>query len=223
MYLNSHKYFVQAINYLNFTIRLVDATIQKDNCSSLPRYSLIKSNFDGGDVYSPKDYWGRGTSWTERELSKPIYSIKCPYRVNSPLYVDAAPCINGTSSNSTTFSYLKFGHMKSLDLRDFCSIELMVMTSWPVKDESNLTFSDIRNALLYGFELSWFNFLCGSCRDKNNSCYLADYKDESNYCYYGEGIVIFFLHHHYSGTVVRNRSKRKISFRLRVICYFFIQ
>ncbi|KAM7481163.1 hypothetical protein LguiB_005746 [Lonicera macranthoides] len=52
LYLNSHKYFVQAINYLNFTIRLVDATIQKDNCSSLPHYSLTMSDFKGGDIYS---------------------------------------------------------------------------------------------------------------------------------------------------------------------------
>ncbi|KAM7481345.1 hypothetical protein LguiB_005928 [Lonicera macranthoides] len=120
LYLNSHKYFVQAINYWNLTIRLVDATIQKDNCSSVPRYSLITSDFKAGNAYHPYNL-GVG----DFEISKPIYSIKCPYQVNSPLYVDAAPCINGTSSNSTTtsFSYLTFGNMRASNLRDFCSIE----------------------------------------------------------------------------------------------------
>ncbi|KAM7499756.1 hypothetical protein LguiA_024170 [Lonicera macranthoides] len=37
--------------------------------------------------------------------------------------------------------------MNASDLREFCSIELMVMTSWSDKDESSLSFSDIRNAL----------------------------------------------------------------------------
>ncbi|KAM7478019.1 hypothetical protein LguiA_026232 [Lonicera macranthoides] len=185
MVLYSRKYFVQAINYLNFTIRLVDSTIKKDNCSSLPLYSLIISDFKRGDAYSPYDYrWGR---MIKTEISKPIYSIKCPYRVNSPLYVGAAPCINGTRRNSTTtsFSYLKFGHMNASDLLDSCSIELMVTSSWPVKDESGLSLSDIRDALLYGFELSWFNVLCKSCSGEYNYCYL----DHSNkgICYSGGG------------------------------------
>ncbi|KAM7481202.1 hypothetical protein LguiB_005785 [Lonicera macranthoides] len=176
LYVNSHKYFVQAINYPNFTIRLVDATIQEDNCSSLPHYSTPTML----DIYSYGIYRGRSrTSLSDREISKPIYSIKCPNWVNSPLYVDAAACINGTSSNSTTtFSYLKFGRMNASDLLDSCSIELTVMTSWPVKDEFNLSFSDIRNALLYGFELSWFSVMCKkSCRGKYNSC---DFDDSSN-------------------------------------------
>ncbi|KAM7478015.1 hypothetical protein LguiA_026228 [Lonicera macranthoides] len=183
LYLNSHKYFVQTINYLNFTIHLVDATIQKNNCSSFPRYSLLMSDFKRRDAYSPYDYrWGR---MIKTEVSKSIYSIKCPYRVNSPLYVDAAPCINGTSSKSTTtsFSYLKFGHMNASDLLDSCSIELMVTTSWPVKDEFGLSFSDIRRALFYGFELSWFNIMCKrSCRGKDNYCYL-DHASNKAKCY----------------------------------------
>ncbi|KAM7478006.1 hypothetical protein LguiA_026219 [Lonicera macranthoides] len=131
------------------------------------------------------------------ETLKTIYSINCPYWMNSPLYVDAAPCIHGTGSNSTTtsFSYLKFGQMKSSDLRDSCSIELMGMTSWPVKDEFNLSFSDIRNALLYGFELSWFDVLsCKSCRGKYNSCHVdlshkvkCSFRDEGKDIEMGDG------------------------------------
>lgn len=46
----SGKYFVQSINYKNYTIRLVDPGIQDSNCSSIPRYYLYTSNFS--DSYS---------------------------------------------------------------------------------------------------------------------------------------------------------------------------
>ncbi|KAJ8775217.1 hypothetical protein K2173_020221 [Erythroxylum novogranatense] len=38
LYLSSAKYYVRSIDYTNFRIRLVDTSVQKDNCSSLPRY-----------------------------------------------------------------------------------------------------------------------------------------------------------------------------------------
>ncbi|KAM7481152.1 hypothetical protein LguiB_005735 [Lonicera macranthoides] len=73
--------------------------------------------------------------------------------------------------------------MKASDLLDSCCIELMVTTSWPVKDEFGLSFSDIRRALLYGFELSWFNVMCKkSCRGKHNYCYL-DHSSNKAKCY----------------------------------------
>ncbi|KAM7504855.1 hypothetical protein LguiB_003759 [Lonicera macranthoides] len=87
--------------------------------------------------------------------------------------------------------------MNASDLREFCSIELMVMTSWSDKDESSLSFSDIRNALLYGFELSWFKVLCKSCRDKYNSCYCAHSNKEN--CLSDEGYCYSLFHHHPSG------------------------
>ena len=43
--LSRAEYHVQAINYNNYTIRLVDPNIQEDNCSSTPRYFLYKNNF----------------------------------------------------------------------------------------------------------------------------------------------------------------------------------
>ncbi|XP_021803614.1 uncharacterized protein LOC110747833, partial [Prunus avium] len=39
----SGKYYVQAINYDNRTIRVVDPGIQKNNCSSIPLYPLAVS------------------------------------------------------------------------------------------------------------------------------------------------------------------------------------
>jgi len=55
LYLYSGKYYVQAIDYGNFTIRVVDAGVQ-DNCCSIPRYSLAPDNFSDGDPYTWYNY-----------------------------------------------------------------------------------------------------------------------------------------------------------------------
>ncbi|CAK7334095.1 unnamed protein product [Dovyalis caffra] len=55
LYLYSSKYYVRAIDYVNFTIRVVDAGVQ-GNCSSLPRYSLDPHKFRYGDPYAWYSY-----------------------------------------------------------------------------------------------------------------------------------------------------------------------
>jgi len=67
LHLYSGKYHVQAINYNNFTIRVVDPGVdQQTNCSSLPRYFLSRSNFTDTynyrynmDPYQAGEYSGR--------------------------------------------------------------------------------------------------------------------------------------------------------------------
>ncbi|KAG4379262.1 hypothetical protein GLYMA_17G214400v4 [Glycine max] len=59
LHLYSGKYHVQAINYNNFTIRVVDPGVdQQTNCSSLPRYFLSRSNFTDtySDIYNMDPY-----------------------------------------------------------------------------------------------------------------------------------------------------------------------
>jgi len=55
LYLYGGKYHVEAINYDNFTIRVVDPGVEKGSCSSLPRYFLSQSNFTSvyGDTVGP--------------------------------------------------------------------------------------------------------------------------------------------------------------------------
>ncbi|KAJ8770535.1 hypothetical protein K2173_018026 [Erythroxylum novogranatense] len=50
----SAKYYVQAINYSNYTIRLVDAGVRADDCSSLSRYVETSPCYNGtySDGYS---------------------------------------------------------------------------------------------------------------------------------------------------------------------------
>jgi len=46
---------VQAIDYGNYTIRVVDAGVQ-GNCCSIPLYSLARDNFSDGDPYTWYNY-----------------------------------------------------------------------------------------------------------------------------------------------------------------------
>ncbi|WCJ41451.1 hypothetical protein M5689_022320 [Euphorbia peplus] len=87
------KYYVKAINYENFTIRLVDAGVDKDNCSSLPSdyfphfveynrpYTLYK--------YKQKSEW-------ETLPTEEMSFVKCENAVNSSGYLDTSPCINAS-------------------------------------------------------------------------------------------------------------------------------
>ncbi|KAM5551352.1 hypothetical protein ABKV19_026266 [Rosa sericea] len=140
LHLYSGKYYVLAINYGNYTIRVVDANIRKDNCSSLPRYSLASYNFSDEDPY-------------DIVLSKPIIFMTCETRpVNSYLYMDTAPCINATSGHSFVITQT----LNAPDLWDSCRIELMVLISSSIgTKDMNSSYIDIHNELLYGFELSW--------------------------------------------------------------------
>ncbi|KAI5558202.1 hypothetical protein BDE02_17G024300 [Populus trichocarpa] len=185
LYLYSGKYYVQAINYGNFTMRVVDAGVQ-DNCCSIPLYSLAPDNFSDGDPYTwytykevpPPGvsegfvyYWGH---WNLPPLSQPMIFISCENTVNSPLYVDTAPYVlnygSGNYSNSslvTRSNYVALGGMNASDLMELCSIEKIFFL--PKKNYTDKSFEEIHSDLANGFELSWYNIKCGKCR---SGCYL---------------------------------------------------
>lgn len=163
LYLYFGKYYVQSINYENYTIRVVDSNVRKGNCSSIPRYSLAKYNFRYWDPYSmsqTKKYHNR--TFELFQLSKPIFFMTCDDSetpVNSPLYVDTATCISSSALyNHSRHSYVMIGNLNASDLRDSCSIELMTMiASRPCTKNMNTSYIDIHNELVYGFELSWLH------------------------------------------------------------------
>ncbi|PRQ55771.1 putative glycerophosphodiester phosphodiesterase, protein kinase RLK-Pelle-LRK10L-2 family [Rosa chinensis] len=164
LHLYSGKYYVLAINYGNYTIRVVDANIRKDNCSSIPRNSLASYNFSEEDPYSIDMLKGQGhIYWGDAhrfELSKPIIFMTCDTRpVSSYLYMDTAPCINAQSGHP----FVLTGGLNASDLWDSCRIELMVLTSSSIGTKDiNSSYIDIHNELLYGFELSWYYSYRGS-------------------------------------------------------------
>ncbi|KAL9380465.1 hypothetical protein Peur_026122 [Populus x canadensis] len=208
LYLYSGKYYVQAIDYGNYTIRVVDAGVQ-DNCCSIPRYSLAPDNFSDGDPYTWYNYkqvpppgvgggfvYHRGYYWGGRlrhrlppPLSLPMIFMSCENTVNSPLYVDTAPyglhygSVNySNSSLATRSNYVTLGGMNASDLMELCSIEKIFLL--PKKNYTDKTFEEIHSDLANGFELSWYNIYCEHC---TWGCYI-DSADRRRclYSYFGE-------------------------------------
>ncbi|KAL9377569.1 hypothetical protein Peur_028904 [Populus x canadensis] len=197
LYLDSRKYYVQAINYNNLTIRVVDAGVQKNDCSSLPDFSLAFDSlgnsrrayttftltftvldYIAGDDYPytwfqyKKTGWERLPKYKPLPLSQMMIFINCANPVDSPPYVDTGTCLNGAKYSNVSLSmrsYVNVGGMKASDVLELCSLERMTLL--PVKDYKNMSYKEIHSQLAYGFELSWHNSKCGSCA---GICYIAD-------------------------------------------------
>ncbi|CAL9000281.1 unnamed protein product [Prunus brigantina] len=173
----SGKYYVQAINYNNFTIRLVDAGVHKikDNYFSHPLYSLTPFNFSDASGYDFRHYYYSPISSYNfpTASSMSIIFLSCENPMNpSDLIVDTAPCISGVNnysssanssfSSSTTYSYfmVQRGYAKGPISYDFwvsCKITLMIMVS-PSTEEHMTSCKGIYNEIAHGFELSWYYY-----------------------------------------------------------------
>ncbi|KAL2235949.1 UNVERIFIED_CONTAM: hypothetical protein Sindi_1327100 [Sesamum indicum] len=186
VYLKSHRHLVKAINYSNYTIRLVDAGITNDSCS-FPQYSLGFYGFYSGYPYhtrTPNNITDPfGSSY---KITRSITFMSCPYPVNSSglLEIDHCSSRNNSFIDSTNRrrTYIKFGPLNSSYVMDMCTIERIVMTSMPVKDEESLSLSEIHSSLLYGFELSWI--MCAGT--------IAESSTIRALCYYAEVQCIAF-------------------------------
>ncbi|WJX16713.1 hypothetical protein P8452_06709 [Trifolium repens] len=166
------KYYVQSINYNNFTIRLLDFNnLGYSNYSLLPPHPLGLYNF------TSRYYYGRSFPYSvyrdssdSKLLARPMLYVRCPNHVQpSGIYFDAA-CINNISSYANQGNnYIGYGYDKSLSelgIGDGCRIEFMYLTSLSLRDHdghsgsNNISCSDIRPMMYYGFELSWIDGLC---------------------------------------------------------------
>ncbi|KAK9911882.1 hypothetical protein M0R45_035763 [Rubus argutus] len=177
LHLYSGKYYVQAINYNNFTIRVVDPGIDKNTCSSIPRYSLGPSNFS--EFLDP--YKLTTLMWCYPRVclsTTPIVFFKCSNPVNSSMYVDPSTCYTGSSTNGTTLSqpksrygYVKASTTKASDFEDGCSIEWTTLATMSYEYQ-NGSYQRIHEAMAYGFELEWHEvgFSCGGWSFSSN-CY----------------------------------------------------
>ncbi|VVA38896.1 PREDICTED: rust resistance kinase Lr10 [Prunus dulcis] len=166
--LYSGKYHVKAINYSDWTIRVVDAGVQKkDNYFSNPRYSLTSLNLSDGNTFS---YALQFTDISIQELrlyslvirEVPIIFISCANPMHSPRLVDTAPCINNSASSSLSstlrmFSYVIIGLNGSIispfDLGESCKITQMVVVSSSTSTDlhQNLSCEGIVHIVIYVF------------------------------------------------------------------------
>lgn len=169
IYISSHNYLVKALNYGNSTIRLADPSISNETCS-FPEHSTYAYNFSSEYPFSTYSDWifrsenDTGVAW-------PINFMSCPDRLeDASQFTEVTDCVDGGSSIGASnasrgrYTYVKVGHMAASDIGYKCSVDLIAMTSWKFKSFKNVTLSEVHDALLYGFELSWFQFRCIECK-----------------------------------------------------------
>ncbi|RWR86882.1 rust resistance kinase Lr10 isoform X1 [Cinnamomum micranthum f. kanehirae] len=140
---DSKKFYVDTISYDQGKLRIVDSGLERDNCSSLPRYFL-----DPGDMFYQ---FYLPTSEIEE-----ITYVNCSAPMESLYYIATAPCFN---SSSPPYFYVIIGYM---DLTMFTNDNCTIISSASLAAESlaaektqNLTYTDIHKALLMGFDIYW--------------------------------------------------------------------
>ncbi|CAK9171310.1 unnamed protein product [Ilex paraguariensis] len=177
-YKYNYSFYVEAITYDNFSIRLVDPGLDKDNCSSLPLYSP-----QGGSFL--RFYPSRRATpfFSDSYYYDVAVFISCQSPVIRSGYVDTGFCDKrntNSTSNSTSPSPLKnhnyvvAGGMVISELEDSCSISNLVWTTANILrllTGVNNSFSDLYDGLAYGFELRWYGVYCGHCEARGGECY----------------------------------------------------
>ncbi|XP_049387491.1 uncharacterized protein LOC125851786 [Solanum stenotomum] len=142
IWLSSKKLHVQSIDYDNQTIHLVDPTLQTqdDLCSLIPSKLTSHQYFQ---LYYYAYYYA-----TVSRVAARIFMFNCPSAVNDSTFVEISGC------KLSRFTYLKIGEMNASAVSDGCRAEFIGLTSWP--NINNISLSDIHQAILYGFEFSYY-------------------------------------------------------------------
>ncbi|KAL6321039.1 hypothetical protein AAG906_012021 [Vitis piasezkii] len=148
--LHSAIYYVEEINYNLSLIRVVDASLQKDDCSFLPLHSLTHRNFSSRDMY-----------WLSHR-NRPISFIYCAAGQNFTPYADTEFCSKNHSSNLllTSSQQRKFvvnNPIRVSDMEDSCSISMVVWVSSHGLKTRNTSFQYMSGCFMV---LSFHDFLC---------------------------------------------------------------
>ncbi|KAM3251986.1 hypothetical protein P3L10_006056 [Capsicum annuum] len=153
IWLFSKKLYVQAINYHNQTIRLVDPTLQRDDLCSLIPPHLTFHHYNTARFHPHYNYT-KGSESNIKRAAEPIFMFNCPFAINT--FLEISGC------KSSRYTYLKIGEMNASEVGDGCRAEFIGLTSWPnIKDHVHnniISLSDFHQAILYGFELYYIGF-----------------------------------------------------------------
>ncbi|XP_027771237.1 LEAF RUST 10 DISEASE-RESISTANCE LOCUS RECEPTOR-LIKE PROTEIN KINASE-like 2.1 isoform X2 [Solanum pennellii] len=168
----SRKFYVQEINYTNFSIRLLDPSLknQTENCSVFPEH---RASYDA--MTSLIFGWLR--------VDNDINYVNCRGQINSSLYIPTSFCSTNTNSS---FSYLVVGEiLQASDLAVGCRVETVAWSAAPgISPKVSSSLSSIHQALGYGFELSWRrDFLCREC-GREDECVFKDNSDVATCIHY---------------------------------------
>lgn len=143
------KFYVTDINYDHHTIRVVDPRVEKGNCFSTPLYSYVW-------------YYGYSVNW--KEGINITVLMNCEQPISDVSYIPITPCsinnVTSSSSQSTqpyNYVYALVGGGESMRVNDlkysYCTITNIIPTQF--LKPGNLSMSDLQEALLQGFDLSF--------------------------------------------------------------------
>ncbi|KAJ7942802.1 Receptor-like protein kinase [Quillaja saponaria] len=134
LYLSPGRYYVQAINYGNYTIRLVDPGVhnQESDCSSVPHNFARKNSFYNyfNPYVSDQKVVGIYGNDQWMQLLTPIIYLSCTNPVlDDARYVDTSPFIRG-NSDSKGHTYAILEQLDAKDLKVGCKVKLIALTFW---------------------------------------------------------------------------------------------
>ncbi|TYH86454.1 hypothetical protein ES332_D01G044100v1 [Gossypium tomentosum] len=164
------KFSVQQIFYENSTIQMVDASLDTDDCNSLPLTSLDYFFYDYDyDYYNYHyHYYNYLYDYFDGRLeSSIIYVMNCTKPIKSSLYIEASRCTiksNTSSSLPTSHFYFLNGDTYPSDINQACTIEAEVAIM--IDNIIGMSTLDIYKKLLEGFWVKWNTCLHQSCHYK---------------------------------------------------------
>ena len=190
------KYHVQAINYNEFTIRLVEAGVQKDDCFSIRRRSILQNSILA--YYDQRGYISQLTFiCCENQILKPhpdniLDTSSCKNGSSTAYNSSSSSSISSPSCIKEGHSYVIIGDVNLQDLPDLCRINLIYIVPGFLLSENktNMSYIDVHDVLVHGFELSWASACCHSA--KENRCNL-DELTRNFYCRNDNGTYFLSL------------------------------
>ncbi|GMJ05403.1 hypothetical protein HRI_004209500 [Hibiscus trionum] len=167
--LREGKFTVQEIFYQNYTMRVVDAGLDADDCNSLPlssvyvRTSLCKKSYS---VDLDPDYYYKQDPYEVTDASI-VYVMNCTRPVKSAVYISASHC----TINSNASSYFYFLVARTLDDSDFdqsCTVEAEVpILFYDIPDLSTMgIYKKISEGVLLTWGYYYYSYNIEYCSNK---------------------------------------------------------
>ncbi|KAG4161046.1 hypothetical protein ERO13_D01G034200v2 [Gossypium hirsutum] len=183
------KFSVQQIFYEDYTIRMVDASLDTDDCNSLPLTSVYPSYYSHSSSFSNYYYYYYYYYKNNMRLEgSTIYVMNCTKPIKSSLYIEASRCTiksNTSSSIPTSYFYFLNENTHPSDINQACTIKAEVPIM--VNSITGMSTLDIYKKLSEGFWVKWSRWDSESCYCNKNKVWFKDIL-----CAVSYGISVYF-------------------------------
>ncbi|XP_058102700.1 rust resistance kinase Lr10-like isoform X1 [Magnolia sinica] len=155
---SNKKLWVEAIDYKNKTIRVIDSSLQSNDCSSLPHNSMTSEDLIGGDPYILPSY-----------PTNTIF-VNCSVQMDKDpaSYIATTGCSNSTCG---AYIYVLGRSMMLPKLHPSCKVVAKAPTMLEMESAGKSNYREIHDRLMKGFELFWYiPLLCRNCWATGTRC-----------------------------------------------------